>query len=169
MKKAILFLLLPLSLSAQLRQGAIVYERKTDVHRRMQDEQMKAMVPRFQTGDYEVLFRDSIAVYKAMPKDEAPDPFDNNSGGNRVRLPIPSTTTAAGTVSSSGLPVVAMAAPFTGITTAAGCWKRLPWQRRNILLPTPLLNCPGGSAMTPQPSLVIPARKQPPRLPGAAG
>jgi len=83
MKKAVLLLLLPIGLSAQTRQGVIVYERKIDVHRTLQDEQMKAMVPQFQTGAYEVLFRDSIAVYKAMPKDEAPDPFDNNAGGNR--------------------------------------------------------------------------------------
>ena len=82
MKKAVLLLLLPFGLSAQTRQGVIVYERKVDVHRTIQDEQMKAMIPRFQIGAYEVLFKDSIAVYKAMPKDEAPDPFDNNTGGN---------------------------------------------------------------------------------------
>jgi len=82
MKKAVLILLLPIGLSAQTRQGVIVFERKVDVHRTIQDEQMKAMVPQFQTGAYEVLFSDSIAIYKAMPKDEAPDPFDNNTGGN---------------------------------------------------------------------------------------
>jgi GLPGLI family protein len=86
MKKAVLILLLPIGLSAQTRQGVIVFERKVDVHRTIQDEQMKAMVPQFQTGAYEVLFRDSIAVYKAMPKDEAPDPFDNNTGGNHFVL-----------------------------------------------------------------------------------
>jgi GLPGLI family protein len=69
---------------AQLRQGTLVYERKIDVHRRMQDEQMKAMVPQFQTAVYELLFRDSISVYKVMPKDEAPDPFENNNGGNHI-------------------------------------------------------------------------------------
>ena len=81
MKKVVLLLLLPFGLSAQTRQGIIVFERKIDVHRTLKDDQMKAMVPQFQTGAYEVLFRDSIAVYKAMPKDEAPDPFDNNTGG----------------------------------------------------------------------------------------
>jgi GLPGLI family protein len=81
MKKLVLLLLLPVWVSAQTRQGMIVYERKIDVHRTIQDEQMKAMVPQFQTAAYEVLFRDSIAVYKAVPKDEGPDPFDNNTGG----------------------------------------------------------------------------------------
>src|ERR1700742_3502097 len=81
MKKLVLLLLLPIWVSAQTRQGMIVYERKIDVHRTIQDEQMKAMVPQFQTAAYEVLFRDSIAVYKAVPKDQGPDPFDNNTGG----------------------------------------------------------------------------------------
>jgi GLPGLI family protein len=84
MKKAVLFLLLPVGLSAQTRQGAIVYERKIDLHRTIPDEQMKAMAPQFQTFANEVLFRDSIAVFKAMPKDEAPDPFDNTGGNHMV-------------------------------------------------------------------------------------
>ena len=92
MKRAFLLLLLPTALSAQnpaqnpaqSRQGTIVYERSIDVHRRLTDPQMKAMVPQFQTAAYEVLFKDSIAVYKAMPKDEAPDPFDNNNGGMHI-------------------------------------------------------------------------------------
>ncbi|HEY4111986.1 GLPGLI family protein [Puia sp.] len=80
MKQLIFLLLIPPVLSAQTRQGAIVYERKIDLHRRLKDDQIKAMVPQFQTAVYEVLFKDSIVVYKAMPKDEAPDPFDNNTG-----------------------------------------------------------------------------------------
>ncbi|HWB28051.1 MAG TPA: GLPGLI family protein [Chitinophagaceae bacterium] len=66
---------------AQTKQGTIVYERKIDVHRHMQDEQMKAMVPQFQTANYDLVFKDSITVYKAAPKDDAPDPFDNGGGG----------------------------------------------------------------------------------------
>jgi GLPGLI family protein len=73
-----------LSLSAQ-QQGTIFYERKVDVHRHMDDEQMKAMVPQFQVGQYALLYRDSICSYAALPKDEAPDPFDNpGGGGNRI-------------------------------------------------------------------------------------
>src|SRR5258708_25876508 len=86
MKKLALLLLFPFSLSAQTRQGTILYERKIDVHRRLQDEQMKAMVPQFQTAAYELLFKDSIAVYKAVPKDESPDPFENTGGGTQVTI-----------------------------------------------------------------------------------
>jgi GLPGLI family protein len=73
------------SVAAQQQQGTIFYERKIDVHRHMDDDQMKAMVPRFQVSQYELLYRDSVCFYTAVPKDEAPDPFDNQgAGGNRI-------------------------------------------------------------------------------------
>lgn len=69
-------------------QGTIVYERKIDAWRHIDDEQMKAMIPQFQTGQYELLYRDSLCFYNAVPQDQAPDPFDNQGaggpGGNRV-------------------------------------------------------------------------------------
>jgi GLPGLI family protein len=73
-----------LAASAQQQQGTILYERKIDVHRRIDDDQMKAMVPQFQIGQYELLYRDSVCAYNVAPKDEAPDPFDNQGGGNRI-------------------------------------------------------------------------------------
>lgn len=73
-----------LPVTAQHLQGTIFYERKIDAWRHIDDEQMKAMVPQFQTGQYELLYRDSVCFYNAVPKDEAPDPFDNQGpGGNR--------------------------------------------------------------------------------------
>jgi GLPGLI family protein len=72
-------------LTAQHQQGTIIYERKIDVHRHMEDDQMKAMVPQFQIAQYQLFFRDSLCFYSAVPKDEAPDPFDNpTGGGNRI-------------------------------------------------------------------------------------
>jgi GLPGLI family protein len=61
--------------------GTIMYERKIDVHRHLPDEQMKAMVPQFQTAQYQLLYRDSLCFYNAVPNDEQPDPFDNPTGG----------------------------------------------------------------------------------------
>lgn len=90
MKKTILsgIMLVQLaSLSAQ-QQGTITYERKIDVHRRMEDEQMKAMVPQFRTTRHVLLFSDSISVYKAIKEDEAPDPFEQGNGGARVMIRI---------------------------------------------------------------------------------
>jgi len=43
--------------SAQTKQGTVIYERRVDVHRRMQDEQMKAMVPQFRTTKSELVLR----------------------------------------------------------------------------------------------------------------
>jgi GLPGLI family protein len=72
-----------LSVSAQHQQGTIFYERKIDAWRHIDDDQMKAMVPQFQTGQYELFYRDSVCFYNAAPRDEAPDPFDNQGpGGN---------------------------------------------------------------------------------------
>lgn len=72
---------------AQVKQGTIIYERKTDVHRHMQDEQMKAMVPQFQTSKHELIFNETISVFKPVTEDEAPDPF-NNGGGAIVNIRI---------------------------------------------------------------------------------
>jgi GLPGLI family protein len=74
-----------LPLTAQHQEGSIIYDRKIDVWRHIDDEQMKTMVPQFQTGQYELFYRDSLCFYNAVPKDEAPDPFDNQGpGGNRI-------------------------------------------------------------------------------------
>ena len=89
MKKFFLiaFVLAAIISNAQITQGTIVYERKVDVHRRLQDEQVKAMVPQFQTSRSELIFGGNVSVYKSMPEDNAPDPFDNG-GGNRVVIKI---------------------------------------------------------------------------------
>lgn len=42
------------------------------------------MVPQFQTASYDLLFNDSISIYKAVPKDEAPNPFESSGGGAHV-------------------------------------------------------------------------------------
>jgi GLPGLI family protein len=79
------YLVASLPLTAQRLQGTIYYERKVDAWRHIDDDQMKAMVPQFQTGQYELSYRDSVCVYSAAPKDESPDPFDNpGPGGNHI-------------------------------------------------------------------------------------
>jgi GLPGLI family protein len=70
-----------LALTAQQQKGTIFYERKIDMHRHIDDEHMKAMVPQFQIGQYELSYRDSVCYYNVVPKEEAPDPFDNPTAG----------------------------------------------------------------------------------------
>jgi GLPGLI family protein len=66
---------------AQVKEGTIYYDQKTNMHRTITDEQMRAMIPEFRTAKYMLLFSDSVSVYKAVPEDEAPDPF---AGGGRT-------------------------------------------------------------------------------------
>src|SRR5580658_2707192 len=74
-----------LPLTAQHLEGTIYYERKIDAWRHIDDDQMKAMVPQFQTGQFELFYRDSVCYYNVVPQDQAPDPFDNQGpGGNRI-------------------------------------------------------------------------------------
>jgi GLPGLI family protein len=68
---------------AQIKEGTIVYERKIDMHKRIQDEQMKAMIPQFRSTKHQLLFSDSTSIYKVVAEDEAPDPFASE-GGPRV-------------------------------------------------------------------------------------
>ncbi len=86
MKKIVYMASLLLSSStlfAQLHEGVIVYERKINMHRRIQDEQIKAMIPEFRTTKHQLLFSDSVSVYKAVPEDEMPE-AGSEGGGNRV-------------------------------------------------------------------------------------
>lgn len=90
MKKYFLsaFILTACIAGAQTKEGTIIYERKVDVHRRLQDEQVKAMVPQFQTAKSELIFKDNSSLYRAVPEDNAPDPFDNGGGNGGVVIRI---------------------------------------------------------------------------------
>src|SRR4028118_398902 len=68
------------ALLAQIREGIIVYERKVNMHLRMADEQMKAMVPEYRTSKYQLMFSDSSSLYKAVAEENAPDPFTPSGG-----------------------------------------------------------------------------------------
>jgi GLPGLI family protein len=77
-------LLFAITATAQVKEGTIIYERKIDMHKRITDEQMKAMMPQFRTSKHQLLFSDSTSIYKVVPEDEAPDPFAGSEGGGRV-------------------------------------------------------------------------------------
>ncbi|MDB5210231.1 MAG: hypothetical protein JWQ30_1058, partial [Sediminibacterium sp.] len=72
---------------AQVKEGTVYYDQKTNMHKTIQDEQMKAMIPEFRTAKYMLLFSDSVSVYKTVPEDEAPDPFAGG-GGRRMVMNI---------------------------------------------------------------------------------
>ncbi len=72
------------AVQAQIKEGTIYYDQKINMHKTIQDEQMRAMIPEFRTSKFMLLFSDSISMYKPVPEDEAPDPF----AGNGPRLVI---------------------------------------------------------------------------------
>ena len=72
--------------NAQQKEGTIVFERKINMYKTFTDEQMRAMMPEFRTSKHMLLFSDSISVYKAVPEDEAPDPFAGGGGGGRMMM-----------------------------------------------------------------------------------
>ena len=78
---SVCFLGLFLTLAAQQKVGTVIFERKINMHRIIQDEQMRAMMPEFRTSEHILLFSDSVSVYKLVPEDEAPDPFAGGGGG----------------------------------------------------------------------------------------
>jgi GLPGLI family protein len=75
-----------MTLSAQQKVGTVIFERKINMYKIIQDEQMRAMMPEFRTSMHMLLFSDSISVYKLVPEDEAPDPFAGGGGGGGGRM-----------------------------------------------------------------------------------
>lgn len=69
------------TLLAQQKEGTILYEKKVNLHKTIQNEQMKAMMPEFRTSRHQLLFSDSVSIYRMIPEVEAPDPFSSRSGG----------------------------------------------------------------------------------------
>lgn len=84
------------TVSAQMKEGKISYERKMNMHRNIPDPQMKSMIPEFRTDKFELLFNESASLFRSVVDDEAPDPFANagGAGGPRVmNFRMPTTTT----------------------------------------------------------------------------
>ena len=67
-------------LLAQKKEGVLVFERKQNLHRTM-NEEMRAMIPEFRSTKQMLIFSEQQSLYKALPQEEAPDPFTNNKGG----------------------------------------------------------------------------------------
>jgi GLPGLI family protein len=100
MKKIQLALALLVALAttatAQMKEGKISYERKTNMHRNIPDPQMKSMIPEFRTDKFELIFNESASLFRSVVDDEAPDPFANAGGGGggmRMNFRMPATTT----------------------------------------------------------------------------
>lgn len=82
---SLLVLLLGITtVQAQVKEGAITYERKINMYKRITDEQMRAYIPEFRTSKHVLLFSDSASIYKTIPEDEMPEA--GNGGNVRVMV-----------------------------------------------------------------------------------
>ena len=83
--------------TAQMKEGKISYERKINMHRNLPDPQMKSMVPEFRTDKFELIFNESVSLFRSVVDDEAPDPFANAGGGGgggmRMAFRMPTANT----------------------------------------------------------------------------
>ena len=85
------------TVAAQMKEGKISYERKINMHRNLPDPQMKSMVPEFRTDKFELIFNESVSLFRSVVDDEAPDPFANAGGGGgggmRMNFRMPTANT----------------------------------------------------------------------------
>jgi len=93
----IAFTTLTISVTAQMKEGKISYERKINMHRNLPDPQMKSIIPEFRTDKFELIFNESVSLFRSVVDDEAPDPFANAGGGGgggmRMNFRMPSANT----------------------------------------------------------------------------
>lgn len=84
-----------ISLACQVsgqNQGLIIFEQKTNLHRRIppENEDLKKMMPEFQTTKHELLFKENESLYR--PMDEEDDmPGGPGGGGMTMRFRRPET------------------------------------------------------------------------------
>ena len=89
-KKIVLTALLFTSLHAahaQVKEGRIVYERKINMHRRLEDPSMKSMVPEFNTSKVELLFSSDESLLRNIKEEEdIRDQAGQDNNGPVVRM-----------------------------------------------------------------------------------
>lgn len=71
---------------AQKQEGIINYDFKVDMHKRIQDPQMKAMIPQFRTNKYELFFTTAESYYKPIVEDEEPEASTFSSNGANITI-----------------------------------------------------------------------------------
>ena len=76
-----------LTVFAQNTEGVITFEEKMNLHRRIQNEEMKARIPEFRSNNMELIFRGDECMYKAI--DEEEDEEANAGGGVRMMFRRP--------------------------------------------------------------------------------
>lgn len=89
MKKYILAILVCASwsfISNEVSEGVITYTTKVNMHKRIpaEQEEMKKMIPEFNTSQNLLVFNELSSLYKAVPPDENPFEAQGGPGGGRM-------------------------------------------------------------------------------------
>lgn len=76
---------------AQQNSGVVVYEQKTNMHKRMKDmtEEIKAMIPEFQTVQKELLFADNKTLYRTLKAEDMEMEGESDGGKFQIRMTMP--------------------------------------------------------------------------------
>lgn len=82
---------LPFLATAQLVEGTVTYEQKINLHKRMQgNEEMKAMIPEFQTSKMQLLLKGQVALFQNKEEEEESEiEGDHNGSGMVIRMQRP--------------------------------------------------------------------------------
>jgi GLPGLI family protein len=72
---------------AQKTEGVVYYDEKVNMHRRIEDENMKAMIPEWRVSKSQLFFKDDVCVYKPIEEDD--EEQETGGGGMRIRMMRP--------------------------------------------------------------------------------
>lgn len=83
----LLILVLLVNTKAQQTEGTIIYQRKQNMHKALNNESLKAFMPEFRTSQHQVLFGNNTSLYKLLPEDELPEatPVGGGNGSFVIR------------------------------------------------------------------------------------
>ena len=72
---------------AQNTEGIVTFEEKINLHRRLTDESMKAMIPEFRSSNMLFYFKGEACIYKPDENEEDEEANTGGGGGMRFRRP----------------------------------------------------------------------------------
>ena len=91
----LLLLALPVCLFGQVKEGVVSFTQKINLHMGLGEgnEEMKAMLPEFQTSQYELLFNGSATLYRGVKSEPTEINEETHDGGQvMIRMEGPQST-----------------------------------------------------------------------------
>lgn len=85
---AVVFGLFPMTSRAQSAEGKIYYDVKTNMHKRIADEAMRAMIPEFRTVKMELVISGDVSLYGASEADNEEQVGGNGNMRVSFRAPV---------------------------------------------------------------------------------